>query len=116
MATTELDMAIARRLGQMIASERETKGWTQLELAGRADVSPSAVSLIEAGTRIPLFHNFCKIAHALGWEKRKISEFVDLAWRPLPYGRIGMRLELIAPEAYNSEDSSFCNVFRKAAA
>lgn len=105
---SELDQAIAQHIGKMILEERKKQGWTQLELAGRADVSPSAVSLIESGNRRPLLPNFAKIAHALGWENRKISEFVDLAWKPLPYGRVGMRLEIVSAD--NSADSPLCNM------
>lgn len=99
MATDPLEMAIATQLGAMIREARESKGWTQFELSARADVAPSTIALYEGGRRLPIIHNFAKIAHALGWEKRKIADFVDLAWEPLPYGRIGQRLVLLPPKA-----------------
>ncbi len=48
-----------------LASERKRRRWSQAELARRAHMNPSTVSLIEAGRLIPYPSQLRKLAKAL---------------------------------------------------
>jgi transcriptional regulator with XRE-family HTH domain len=57
----------ASPLGERIRSLRETRGWTQTELAERAGLSQVHVSFIETGKRLALAHEtVAALADALG--------------------------------------------------
>lgn len=43
----------AKAVGQRIKAAREKKGLTQEELAALIDISPTHISVIERGTKIP---------------------------------------------------------------
>ncbi len=45
---------------------RDTRGWSQAELAQRADMQPSAIAHFEAARRKPSFDNVRRLAKALG--------------------------------------------------
>ncbi len=66
-----------------LASERKRRRWSQAELARRAHMNPSTVSLIEAGRLVPYPSQLRKLERALGL---KPSE-----------------LELTAPQRTNSD-------------
>lgn len=55
----------ARAVGQRIRAAREKKGLTQEELAALVDISPTHVSVIERGTKIPRMDTFVAIANVL---------------------------------------------------
>ena len=56
-----------RRLKTVIRQLRESKGWSQLELARRSDVDQGYVSRLEAGTKKnPSVAILKKLARALG--------------------------------------------------
>lgn len=55
----------ARAVGQRIKAAREKKGLTQEELAARVEISPTHVSVIERGTKIPRMDTFVAIANVL---------------------------------------------------
>lgn len=56
-----------RRLATVIREQREQKGWTQEELAKRAKVTRSHLSLLEAGHRKnPSLDVLTRLAKALG--------------------------------------------------
>ena len=52
-------------VGQRIRVLRMEKGWSQLELAGRADLHRPYVTGIETGTRNPSLNALVKVANAL---------------------------------------------------
>lgn len=55
----------AKAVGQRIKAAREKKGLTQEELAARMEISPTHVSVIERGTKIPRMDTFVAIANVL---------------------------------------------------
>ena len=54
-----------KAVGRRIKEAREKRHLTQEELAARIDISPTHVSVIERGTRIPRLDTFVAIANAL---------------------------------------------------
>jgi len=67
-------------LGERIATLREERALTQAELAEKAGISPSTLSLIESG-KVPKPHvgTIRKIARALGIEPRELRRTEELA-------------------------------------
>jgi transcriptional regulator with XRE-family HTH domain len=57
---------LLRALGWRVRQLRESKGWTQETLAGRAGLDRSYVAGIEAGLRNPSTKALAKLARALG--------------------------------------------------
>ncbi len=49
-----------------LTTERTRRGWSRSELARRAHMNPSTVSLIEAGRLVPYPGQLRKLAKALG--------------------------------------------------
>ena len=62
-------------VGEKIKRFREERGWSQKELAERADVSPSTISKAEGGIFIPSPDKLQRIADALCV---KLSELIDI--------------------------------------
>ena len=56
----------AKAVGQRIKAAREKKNMTQEDLTARIDISPTHVSVIERGTKIPRVDTFVSIANVLG--------------------------------------------------
>ena len=54
-----------KAVGRRIKEAREKRHLTQEELAARIDISPTHVSVIERGTKIPRLDTFVAIADAL---------------------------------------------------
>ena len=54
-----------KAVGRRIKEAREKRHLTQEELAARIDISPTNVSVIERGTKIPRLDTFVAIANAL---------------------------------------------------
>ena len=54
-----------KAVGRRIKEAREKRHLTQEELAARIDISPTHVSIIERGTKIPRLDTFVAIANAL---------------------------------------------------
>ena len=54
-----------KAVGRRIKEAREKRHLTQEELAARIDISPTHVSVIERGTKIPRLDTFVDIANAL---------------------------------------------------
>jgi ribosome-binding protein aMBF1 (putative translation factor) len=59
---------LAYELGKMVRSMREERGWSQNELARKADMTQSAVARFEAGGTIPTLPIIERLAHALDAE------------------------------------------------
>ncbi|GAA0968281.1 hypothetical protein GCM10009555_013360 [Acrocarpospora macrocephala] len=56
---------LAYELGKTVRVMREARGWSQSDLAGRADMTQSAVARFEAGGTIPTLPVLERLAHAL---------------------------------------------------
>ena len=57
---------LARNIGRQVHALRRQNGLTQEELAERADLSPSHISRIETGKKLPGTNALSKIANSLG--------------------------------------------------
>ena len=55
----------AKAVGQRIKTAREKKNMTQEDLAALVDISPTHVSVIERGSKIPRLDTFVAIANVL---------------------------------------------------
>ena len=55
----------AKAVGQRIKAAREKKNLTQEDLAALIDISPTHVSVIERGTKVPRVDTFVAIANVL---------------------------------------------------
>lgn len=84
MAKLTEEEQMARQIGQRIRAAREEKDWSQVHLAEEAEVTPAAVSQIEAGLRIPSTPVLRRIAGALAVStdfllgRTRSSELADL--------------------------------------
>jgi len=67
-----------KEIGQRIRLARERKGWTQLNFAIEAGVSPSSVQRWEAG-KLPRVRRLMELAELLDVE---VAEFVDPVREP----------------------------------
>lgn len=56
----------AKAVGQRIKAEREKRELTQENLAALIDISPTHMSVIERGSKIPRLDTFVAIANVLG--------------------------------------------------
>jgi transcriptional regulator with XRE-family HTH domain len=68
---------LLRGLGWRLRQLRESKGWTQEVLAGRAGLDRSYVAGIEAGLRNPSTRALARLARALGVTLAKLFEGVE---------------------------------------
>ena len=80
----------AKAVGQRIKAAREKKNMTQEDLAARIDISPTHVSVIERGTKIPRVDTFVSIANVLGVSAEEL--LVDVVDR----ASVGVASELSA--------------------
>jgi transcriptional regulator with XRE-family HTH domain len=75
-------MEIGERFGRNVAAQRMKAGLTQEELADRADMHRTEVSLIENGGRKPRLETILKLAGTLGIPTETL--LAGLAWIPPP--------------------------------
>lgn len=73
-----------RELGQRVKKLRESRGWSQGELAKRAGVTRSAISTYEQGLRTPSADVLCALAKTFGVPADRLlglaeGRMVDLA-------------------------------------
>ena len=59
------EAAVLRAIGVRVAQLRHERGWSQLELASRADLHRPYLTGIETGRRNPSIGTFIRIAGAL---------------------------------------------------
>lgn len=59
-------MTFQQVFGKRLRTYRETKGWTQLQLAQKVGISTSCVSQYECGNRMPNLITLSLLAEALG--------------------------------------------------
>ena len=88
-------------IGEAVKHCRGLRGWTQTELARRADLTASAVWQIEAGLRSPNTTTFIKLADALDIDMnvlagrhadgRPVPEFVEASVLMMLYAKLPAR-------------------------
>jgi len=61
-----MSTSLRQRFGQVVRMTREDRGWSQEQLAGRADLNRSYLGEIERGTVMPSIETAAKLAAALG--------------------------------------------------
>lgn len=61
-----MSSTLRQRFGQVVRVTREDRGWSQEQLAGRADLNRSYLGEIERGTVMPSIETAAKLAAALG--------------------------------------------------
>jgi transcriptional regulator with XRE-family HTH domain len=64
---------VLKRLGQKIRERRKSLGWTQEELATRADIDRSYMGGVERGLRNLTFTVLCQICTALGCDVAELT-------------------------------------------
>ena len=67
---------LTRLLGRAVRETRERVGISQSELAAKADLHPTYVSVVERGLKSPTLYTLARIAKAL---EKKPSELIMLA-------------------------------------
>lgn len=72
---------MARVCGQLIHRLRRERGLSQKELAERAALHPSAPSLWELGKHAPSIWSLLKVARALQYDPKKLSNRILLAFQ-----------------------------------
>ncbi len=73
-------MTISERFAENLARHRQECGLSQEELAARADIHRTQISLIESGKRMPRLDTLVKLAGALGIEPGDLLD--GIAWEP----------------------------------
>lgn len=84
----------AKAVGQRIRAARERKHLTQEELAALVDISPTHVSVIERGTKIPRMDTFVAIANVLEVSARTACWWTWWTGRPAGWP-VSFRMPLI---------------------
>lgn len=96
------------RLRANLATFREQRGLTQVELGTRAGIAPASVSHFETGQRTPTLETLVKLADALG------TSLDALVGRES--AKIGMRVDPIFVRASSSDSKTLEAVKRVTAA
>ncbi len=68
---------LRQRFGKRVRVLRKQAGFSQEELAARADISVDFLSLIERGINAPSFETLERLAEALGIQARDLFDFKD---------------------------------------
>jgi ribosome-binding protein aMBF1 (putative translation factor) len=61
----------------ILTAERQRRGWSQAELARRAQINANTVSLIESARFKPYGVQLAKIARVLNWPAQEASRLLD---------------------------------------
>lgn len=71
-------------LGTIVRTQREAEGWSQEELAERADLFASQISLLERAERVPKLPTLDRLARAFGipcfalvWQAEMLRQRVE---------------------------------------
>jgi transcriptional regulator with XRE-family HTH domain len=80
MSSRDIRPVLAERFASNVRRLRASAEVSQEELAFRADVHRTQVSLIEAGERLPRLETLVKLAGALGVTTNDLVE--GIAWEP----------------------------------
>ena len=76
----------------LIRHERELRCWTRAELARRAGLNASTVTLIESGRFLPYRVQIEKIGRAFEWDKAQVERLVSQSHPSKLLPRIGSPL------------------------
>lgn len=71
-------MAIARELGERLRAYRVQRGWSQEELAERADLHTTYIGQLERGEKNATIESISKVAAALNISLSKLFENISL--------------------------------------
>jgi transcriptional regulator with XRE-family HTH domain len=74
--------SLRKQLGQRIRQLRKARGWTQQDVAERADLDPKYLGAVERGERNLTIDNIEKIAAGFGLEAHQLFLF------SIPAGRV----------------------------
>jgi transcriptional regulator with XRE-family HTH domain len=74
-------MEMSERFARNLAELRRARGFSQEELAFRAAIHRTQVSLMENGSRLPGFETLIKLAGALEVSPAELTE--GIAWEPI---------------------------------
>lgn len=72
-------MTIARELGERLRAYRTQRGWSQEELAERADLHTTYIGQLERGEKNATIESISKVAAALNISLSKLFENISLA-------------------------------------
>jgi transcriptional regulator with XRE-family HTH domain len=72
---------MSERFARNLMELRQAKGFSQEELAFRASIHRTQVSLMENGSRLPRFETLIKLAGALEVSPAALAE--GIAWEPV---------------------------------
>lgn len=72
-------MTIARELGERLRAYRTQRGWSQEELAERADLHTTYIGQLERGEKNATIESISKVAAALDISLSKLFENISLA-------------------------------------
>jgi transcriptional regulator with XRE-family HTH domain len=83
-------MDMVERFGKNLAIQREKAGLSQEELAFRASLHRTAISLSETGKREPRLETLVKLAGAL---EIPVEDLLDgISWEPIRYVTGGLKV------------------------
>jgi transcriptional regulator with XRE-family HTH domain len=68
-----MEAAVLKELGNRIREKRRTLGWTQEELAAKAEIDRSYIGGVERGERNLTFTMLCDICTALGCDVASLT-------------------------------------------
>jgi transcriptional regulator with XRE-family HTH domain len=83
-------MDVSSRFAQNLVAQRGKAGLSQEELASRADLHRTEISLIETGKRQPRLETLAKLAAGLGIAPAILVE--GIAWNPTPPSSSGLKV------------------------
>ncbi|MFF3924003.1 helix-turn-helix domain-containing protein [Paenibacillus lactis] len=89
--------SIRKLFGQRIRTLREQYGWTQEQLAERADLHPNYIGQIERGLKNVSLDNIHKLAVSLRMDLSQLFDFEDHEF-PVPSTRIAQILQHCSEE------------------
>ena len=72
-------MTIARELGERLRAYRTQRGWSQEEMAERADLHTTYIGQLERGEKNATIESISKVAAALNISLSKLFENISLA-------------------------------------
>jgi transcriptional regulator with XRE-family HTH domain len=72
------------RVGSNIRAIRDERGWTQEDVAAKAGIHPTALSMVETGTRAPKLDTLIRLAFALDVDAGRFFAGVERPEGPRP--------------------------------
>jgi len=91
MPERQIRRAVAERFAANVRRLREQAGLNQGELAFRADIHRTQISLIEGGRRVGRLDTVIKLAGALGVGVEELAE--GMSWEPAEWASGGFKVD-----------------------